>query len=148
MTREPDCILRVIGTPAPQGSKRHVGNGVMIESSRKVKPWREAVCYAARELSRETFPDAVHVEMTFTLKKPASAGKKVLQPSKKPDLSKLIRSTEDALTDAGIWQDDARVVECIARKVFPFGHADALDVPGVVVRIWNAGPVQAALVTA
>lgn len=35
------------GTPAPQGSKRHVGRGIMIESSRKVRPWRAAVVAAA-----------------------------------------------------------------------------------------------------
>jgi hypothetical protein len=27
----------IVGDPAPQGSKRHVGNGVMIEASKKVK---------------------------------------------------------------------------------------------------------------
>ena len=41
--------ITVHGTPAPQGSKRHVGNGVMVESSAKVKPWREAVKWAARQ---------------------------------------------------------------------------------------------------
>ena len=33
----------VLGTPAPQGSKRHVGGGRMVESSKLVGPWREAV---------------------------------------------------------------------------------------------------------
>lgn len=31
------------------------------------------------------------------------------------------RSTEDALTDAGIWRDDVRVVECRAAKRYPGG---------------------------
>lgn len=35
--------FRVNGTPAPQGSKRHVGNGRMVEMSKAVGPWREAV---------------------------------------------------------------------------------------------------------
>lgn len=26
--------VTVLGTPAPQGSKRHVGNGVVVESSK------------------------------------------------------------------------------------------------------------------
>ena len=30
----------VLGLPAPQGSKRHVGEGRMVESSKRVKPWR------------------------------------------------------------------------------------------------------------
>ena len=35
-----DVSFNVIGIPGAQGSKRHVGNGVMVESSKKVKPWR------------------------------------------------------------------------------------------------------------
>ena len=31
----------VLGSPVGQGSKRHVGNGVMMESP-KLKPWRLA----------------------------------------------------------------------------------------------------------
>ena len=34
--------LTVRGLPAPQGSKRHIGRGVMVESSKRVKPWRDA----------------------------------------------------------------------------------------------------------
>ena len=37
----------VYGTPAPQGSKRHVGHGRMIEQSKRVKPWRNDVKAAA-----------------------------------------------------------------------------------------------------
>src|ERR1700676_3259288 len=35
--------ITVRGIPAPQGSKRHVGGGRMIEMSKAVGPWREAV---------------------------------------------------------------------------------------------------------
>lgn len=137
--------ITVIGTPAPMGSKRFVGTnkagrGILIESSKAVKPWREAVKWAAREAGIRDAADAVvgpvNVEMIFTLPKPKSAPKNSRTwPDKKPDLSKLIRSTEDALTDVGAWEDDARVVLCIARKVFPGEHPDALPVPGAVIRI-------------
>lgn len=140
--------IRVIGTPAPQGSKKHVGNGIMIESSKAVKPWREAVKWAALEActrgraceewqkdhgnGRVSGP--ILAEMTFTMRRPKSAKKNAV-PATRPDLSKLIRSTEDALTEAGTWEDDARVVECVARKVYPGEHPDALDVPGAVIRV-------------
>jgi Holliday junction resolvase RusA-like endonuclease len=137
--------IRVIGLPAPQGSKRHVGNGMMIESSKNVKPWREAVKWAALEYKMGhgsvMTEGAVEAVMVFTMPRPKSA-KKGSRPSKKPDLSKLIRSTEDALTDAGAWEDDARVVTCWARKVFPGEHPDALDVPGAVIRIAAAGTTR------
>ena len=123
------------GTPAPQGSKRHVGNGVMIESSKKVRPWRQDVKYAALQLCErgEPLDGPLRVRMVFTLRKPKSAPKRRrTYPDRTPDLSKLIRSTEDALTDAGLWADDARVVEYSrAAKVFPGEDAEALDRPGV-----------------
>lgn len=142
--------ITVHGQPAPQGSKRHVGRGVMIESSKHVKPWREAVKHAAigarDEWRTGWFNDhwtpldgPLVASMVFTLRKPASAPKRRRTwPDRTPDLSKLLRATEDALTDAGIWADDARVVE-YARlaKVFPDEGIDALDIPGAVIRVWR-----------
>lgn len=127
----------VYGSPAPQGSKRHVGGGRMIESSKKLRPWRECV-WAASVAAREGAPiDApVRVRMTFTVPKPSNAPKRrQTWPMRMPDLSKLVRSTEDALTDAGIWRDDARVVECVSAKRYPGEGLDALDAPGCVIEI-------------
>jgi crossover junction endodeoxyribonuclease RusA len=141
--------ITVYGLPGPQGSKRLVGRdgrgrGILVESSAKVKPWRQAVKYAALETSgRVTGP--VAVQMTFTLPKPKSAPRtRRTWPSSRPDLSKLVRSTEDALTDAGAWDDDSRVVHCVACKVFPGEGPDALDRPGAVIRIREAGAVTTA----
>ncbi|MGH9088810.1 MAG: RusA family crossover junction endodeoxyribonuclease [Acidimicrobiales bacterium] len=132
MTREELAIL-VVGTPAPQGSKRHVGNGVMVESSAKVKPWRQDVKAAAldaiAEAGWEPATGPVSLNITFRLSRPRShygtgrnAGHiKSSAPvwvDKRPDLSKLVRSTEDALTEAGVWRDDARVARLVVRKVY------------------------------
>ena len=136
----------VFGTPGPQGSKRFVGmrggRGVMVESSAKVKPWRQdvkAAAEAARQRLGCTMDGPLMASMVFTLPKPSSAPKKRRTwPDKKPDLSKLIRSTEDAISDAGLWADDARVVEYgRTAKVFPGEDADALPSPGVRIRIWG-----------
>lgn len=135
------------GMPGPQGSKKFVGRakngrGLMVEMSTKVKPWRmdvKAAAEAVRAASEVPMPldGPLVVSMVFTLPKPTSAPKRRRTwPDRKPDLSKLVRSTEDALTDAGLWADDARVVE-YARlaKVFPGEDVDALASPGVLVRI-------------
>ncbi len=137
----------VTGNPAPQGSKKFVGTtktgrGLMVESSKKVKPWRMDV-KAAAEAAREAYAGMAPLDgplvvtMVFTLPKPASAPKRrTTWPDKKPDLSKLARSTEDAISDAGLWADDPRVVEYERlAKVFPGEDPDALPVPGVLVRI-------------
>ena len=138
-------VIEVFGIPGPQGSKRFVGvrggRGLMIESSAKVKPWREAVKWAAREAMDRadiTAPldGALRVRMVFTLPKPKSAPKtRVTFPDRKPDGSKLQRSTEDALTDAGVWTDDARVVEWIGAKRYPGEGDGALSAPGVLITI-------------
>lgn len=139
-------IIIVRGLPAPQGSKRHVGKGIMVESSKNVKPWREAVkqavltaCGIGGESSAAVpgIAGPVEVSMTFTMPKPKSA-KRGAVPSSRPDLSKLVRSTEDALTDVGAWEDDARVVRCVAAKVFPGEGSDSLGAPGAVIRIKQA----------
>jgi Holliday junction resolvase RusA-like endonuclease len=129
----------VYGRPAPQGSKRHVGKGVMIESSKHVKPWRECVRWSALAVRKGAPPldGPLVVSMVFTLAKPKSAPKRrTIYPDRTPDLSKLVRSTEDALTDAGVWTDDARVIEYVRlAKVYPGEGDDALDAPGVVIEI-------------
>jgi Holliday junction resolvase RusA-like endonuclease len=123
------------GTPAPMGSKRHVGRGVMIESSKKVKPWREAV-KAAGEGAGPTLDGPLRVVMVFSMPRPKSAPKRVTVPSTMPDLSKLCRATEDAITEVGLWADDARVAQyALLAKAFAGAKYDsfALPFPGVVV---------------
>jgi len=135
----------VYGIPAPQGSKRHVGNGRMIESSKKVKPWREAVKWAAFEAMAKgagglcPMDGPLSVLLVFTLPKPKSAPKgRTTWPQRKPDLDKLIRATFDALTDAGVWGDDAQVVALMSGKRFPNEGDDALSAPGCRVIIgWS-----------
>lgn len=145
----------VYGSPAPQGSKKFVGlansgRGILAESSKRVRPWRQDVKAAARELIETLATEhngfriafapidaALRVRMVFTMPKPASSPKrKRSYPMRMPDLSKLARSTEDALTEAGIWRDDARVVEYSRlAKVFPGEDPESLDVPGVRIVI-------------
>lgn len=135
------------GLPAPQGSKRfvgmHGGRGVMVESSKRVKPWREIVHAAALAARNGAEPlDApLLVRMVFTMPKPASAPKtRTTYPCRMPDLSKLCRATEDALTTAGVWKDDARVVGYgRLAKVYPNEDADALEAPGVRIQITVMG---------
>ena len=141
------CLrIEVRGIPGPQGSKKFVGfsgkgKALLIESSKLVKPWRTIVTYEsaieARGKEQVSFAGPVDVEMHFTMPKPKSCPKSRRFPDRKPDLSKLIRSTEDALTESGIWEDDARVVRMAATKCWPNEGAYALSSPGVLIIIEN-----------
>lgn len=109
-----DLSFWVPGIPAPQGSKKHVGGGRMVESSKKVKPWRKAVHEAARAAQPagfRAFDGPVAVTYEFWMPRPTTYPKtwRVL-PHKTPDLDKLLRSTNDALTSSGTIQDDGRIV--------------------------------------
>lgn len=135
----------VYGSPAPQGSKAFKGrakNGraILAESSKRVKPWRQDVKAAAEAWIAAHGGEAwrpldgpLLARMVFTVPKPKSAPKRRRTwPDRKPDVSKLQRSTEDALTDAGLIRDDARIVDYgRAAKVFPGEDAEALCSPGV-----------------
>lgn len=131
--------LTVFGVPGPQGSKKHVGRGVMIESSKKVKPWREAIKWAFLErygqVDRPVVRGPVALYVTFFLARSKSVKRKL--PSVRPDLSKLVRSTEDALTEIGAWQDDACVVDTMSRKRYA-GPQAALSSPGALIHIVEA----------
>jgi Holliday junction resolvase RusA-like endonuclease len=133
-------FARVFGIPGPQGSKRFVGRakngrGIMVESSKKVKPWREAVVAAALEANQAEklfFDGAVRLTLQFIMPRNASAPRSYTpRHTKAPDLSKLIRSTEDALTTAAIWRDDSRVAELVATKV----TAEEGQAPGCTIII-------------
>jgi len=132
--------LRVYGTPGPQGSKRHVGGGRMVESSKKVGPWREAVCSAAQlagvEGMRLDGPLLVRVE--FMLARPRKHyTTKGLRPdaptfvTTTPDLDKCLRSTLDGLVQAGVIVDDKLVAAGGQHK----RYANEGETPGAIVEI-------------
>ena len=130
--------FRVHGTPKPGGSKKafvhpHAKNKagkpmvIVMDACKGNKEWRDAVAAAAREAYEGPLLGSPLVfSVEFYLPRPKShygTGKKsdVLKLSapkyhtKSPDLTKLLRSTEDALTGV-VWRDDAQVVETLVGK--------------------------------
>lgn len=159
----PLLTLTVHGVPAPQGSKKgfvhkNTGRVILREQSERLAPWRGEITHRAL-MAMARFPEAqdqrwlldeaVVVDMVFTFARPQShyrtgRNKHLLRddapprPIGPPDTSKLARAVEDALTDAGVWRDDARVVEYgRLAKVYVREDGDALDRPGVLIRLWT-----------
>ena len=111
------------GIPAPQGSKRHVGGGRMVEQSRAVGPWREAVRAETQRALRidrnhEPFTGPVEVRVAFRLARPKTAPRVVIWPAKRPDLDNLVRAVLDGITEGGALLDDSQVVMLGASKRF------------------------------
>ena len=140
-----NITINVTGTPAPQGSKKGVynkglGRVQMVESSKKVAPWRQDVVAAALNEIAETGWTApagpLRVDITFYLPRPRyhfRTGKRANElrddaphyVDKKPDKDKLERATCDALTTSGIIRDDAQIAEGLVRKVYANGPTGA-----------------------
>ncbi len=137
------CI-DVLGLPAPQGSKRHVGRGILVESSTKVGPWREAVVAAATNQGHANLmlEGPVSVDVSFYFPRPkghyrADGSLRDSAPfthSTKPDIDKVLRSTLDALVQAAVIADDSRVQEVEVRKLY----ATSDRAPGALIFVDGA----------
>lgn len=136
-------VFAVWGDPAPQGSKHgraiqrggvYTGKVAMMESSKKLEPWRDSVISRARDemavqaASRgmyQGFPPLegpIGLRLVFSLARPKAhrrTGRNAhllrdglpSHPMGYPDTDKLARSTCDALAAAGLVKDDAQFAE-------------------------------------
>ena len=112
----PVTSVFIPGRPAPQGSKRHLGNGIMVESSKAVKPWRVDVAWAVRAHFPAPMDGPVRLELEFVMPRPKSAPKRSTPPAiKRPDVDKLARAVLDAITGVVV-ADDSQIVELVASK--------------------------------
>lgn len=111
----------VEGTPVPQGSFRHVGNGRIISANPKLNSWRQTI---ADQVSAQTpvrlIEGSCRVDLVFTLPRPKSVTRRLRErPTTKPDLDKLVRATLDAISLERYIQlltDDSIVTDLHAAK--------------------------------
>lgn len=119
------------GHPAPQGSKERGASGQLLEASRFLgayprrmsgkmiiggSGWRRelflAIMRARIERDWQTTDAPCAVSMLFAVERAAEPVPHArLYPAVPPDLDKLVRAVNDALTRAGVWRDDALCVE-------------------------------------
>ena len=125
-----DVQFFVPGHPKAQGSKRHVGRGIMVEASKDLPAWRTAIASeasAVRHVSKTVFSQPVRVRFVFWFQRPQShyrtgkyAGQvKLSAPSvhsSAPDIDKLCRAVGDALTISGLIVDDRLIAKIEAEK--------------------------------
>jgi crossover junction endodeoxyribonuclease RusA len=129
-----EIAFDVLGRPAPQGSKKSIGQNRFIEASKYLPAWRSAVRAAAEQVVSvygwEPVSGPVEVELLFYLERPASIAKtKRPYPIVPPDVDKLARSCLDPMTGV-IYDDDSQVIRLLAWKTY----ADNRE-PGVFVRV-------------
>lgn len=124
----------VPGHPAPQGSKQAFVRGkraVLVEVSKRVKPWREAVQDAAVTHGCQPLDGPVSVKLTFLMPRPKAMPKKAnLTMTQKPDSDKLARAVLDALTGV-CFDDDSQVTRLLVVK----RRAGTAEEPGVMIHV-------------
>ena len=116
----------VPGIPKPAGSKRAFiikGRAVITDANNNARDWKIDVQHAAKAASDQMegnlFSGPIKVIMMFLLPRPKGhyrTGKNAhllrddapMHPMSKPDVLKLARGTEDALTGM-LWHDDAQI---------------------------------------
>ena len=114
------------GTPVPQGSMKHIGNGRIIHSrATELATWRALVALAAKNAGCKPVDSPIIISMRFRIKKPKTVKRQ--HPTVPPDLDKQIRSVLDALTGTA-YIDDSQVIDIKASKVYS-------DAPGVDIEI-------------
>ena len=118
---DPPLTLFVPGIPAPQGSKRAFRRGsrtILVESSRHLPAWRQAIATAARAVMPAPI-DArtpVAVELEFVMPRTKAMRSRPAPPmGQRPDADKLARAALDGLTGP-VLTDDAQVVRLTAIK--------------------------------
>lgn len=148
----------VPGTPAPGGSKKafvnpKTGKVVVTDDAKNNAGWRARVSVFARQAmgSKPPMEGPLHLFMLFTVRRPKShygtgrnSGRIKPQsaearPTSKPDLTKLVRAAEDAMTGI-VWRDDAQVVSQMLGKAY--GDTEGLMVsvsPSVSASLDDAG---------
>lgn len=125
--------LRVYGHPAPQGSKSII-RGRLVETSKKLPAWRQAVTDAATynrsmRINQAALDGPLRVNLVLYMPRPRkhyrtgkhSTDLRADAPiwcTTTPDADKCTRAVLDALTDAGIWHDDAQVAQLDVRQYY------------------------------
>lgn len=120
--------FEVPGNVEPAGSKRafkhaHTGALIVTDANSKAKPWKASVAASGREAmaGRDLFRGPVSLMLVFYRPRPkghmgTGRNAQVVKPSApaypitKPDVLKLARAVEDALTGV-VWADDAQIVD-------------------------------------
>lgn len=128
----------VFGEPAPQGSKRHVGNGRMIEASKRLKPWRDQVIAVTAKLAKEveTLDGPLYVRMEFRVTRPKTVKRNYPITRSAGDLDKLVRGVSDGIVIGGLVTDDSCFIDIRASKRY------TLENPGVTIYLDKIGELE------
>ena len=113
--------FRVEGVPIPQPRHRASFRGgfarMYIEKSHAIHHWKHLITRQAFELIENVIEHCVKVDVLFVFKAKRKSEIGNFKSSK-GDIDNYLKAALDALTDAGMWNDDSQVVQVSAAKMF------------------------------
>jgi Holliday junction resolvase RusA-like endonuclease len=129
--------LTVHGAACPAGSKRAFLVGrkgvpkriVVADAAKRSRPWKSLVSQVAGDamMGRPLLEGPLSLRLRFVVRRPKghyggkgqlnAKGRRTPRPSARPDLLKLARAIEDALTGIA-YRDDAQIVDEVLTKEY------------------------------
>lgn len=128
-------VFRVWGVAQPKGSARgFIPKGwtrpIITSDNPSLKAWellvraelQQVMATTSTTVKASLFNAPISVTLAFHLPRPKSAPRRVIYPTKRPDLDKLVRATIDACSGVA-FNDDTQVVAITASKLYAVGAA-------------------------
>ena len=124
--------LIIHGKPAPQPRVRAYRRGehAGVYTPSTADAWKGQVMLAAGLYRGQFTTGPLRLEVEFYLPRP-KARKNDDYVAVKPDIDNLLKSTMDALSDAGVWHDDAQVAAIVSTK----RYESANQAIGAIIRL-------------
>ena len=146
-TREPtvsSVSFVVSGTPTAQPRHRATARGGYVRfylpSEHPVHEYKKAIIEGARRHKNGVIEGPVRLDILFSFLPAKSAkGVKATFKISKPDLDNLEKAVMDAITESGIWIDDAQVVEKHTAKIIGSSEGTSITIQGIDFPIKSIG---------
>jgi len=121
----------IFGTPKPQPRPRAFSRGgkAGVYNPKTADVWKATIMGSLSQYRDLHLDGRIWLNLEFCMQRPKShfgtgrnaemvKDKAPKHHIQKPDIDNLVKSTMDAITNLGIWNDDCQVVNLITRKIW------------------------------
>ena len=141
MSWQPVCVFDVQGVPKGQPRPRAFARGgrAAVYDPGTAEGWKGAIALAARPfLPLVPLDCPLRLTVAFFFPRPARLSTKnspdgQIPHTAKPDADNALKAVMDALTQLGMWRDDALVCSTIVEKLY----AAKGQAPGAVIQVFK-----------
>jgi crossover junction endodeoxyribonuclease RusA len=120
----------ISGIPKAQPRPRMAAGG-HVYNPPSADAWKEQVKTGFMSCRKPIITKPVRLKVIFFMpvpKKIKPKGAKLVPCGKKPDTDNLLKAVMDAMTDAGVWEDDALVYQAEASKFYDWGNGTGAQI--------------------